>query len=649
METDQNDICNFYMTHISENQNFLNNNNNTTNTILDLCNMENDATANNNNDAKIQSIGTPVSPSRTFFNPSKNLFNYNSTSYNEVIMSNATNTSNSKMDKNDSKKEKKKSNPSKQPVEKNQVEKSKRRVHRYCPKSKNQMEFILECEWNQCKEAFTNMDMFINHIDKHLDAATASTSPNLNNFVYDEEITENNFECQWTECSCIELNSKSMLQRHVLFHAFHAKLKDIGKNVLESLNTSPKLPQKNELNPENDNDEEENVTKTHLTRPESLSKSSLKVVKCTLDEQTRNTIPELPFKFKCSWSNCLYNANNPEVFYKHIHDEHIVKMKTKDFTTNPKCFWGECEQRLANKNRLSEHIRHHSQEKLVACPNCGALFASVTKFIDHCTRTSGDMQNLCFQCSHCNKKFATHNLLKEHVRKHINRKKCPICDMTCIDKNDLRKHILYKHTDLKAYQCPSCEYSCKCELDLQKHISLKHTERSEYQCNVCDFKSKDLIVIKRHMLKNHLNKEDSLMLNDGQNFSSSYICHVCSKVYSQSVTLSRHLKKIHSIQLPSGHTRFKYRLDADGYHRLQTLRYESLELSEQLKRTKDCENLAASNNMTQPCTSNFQASQSDQMIISNTTDNASFKMTDFDFEDFLKDGFKIRPSSQSDP
>jgi hypothetical protein len=74
-----------------------------------------------------------------------------------------------------------------------------------------------------------------------------------------------------------------------------------------------------------------------------------------------------------------------------------------------------------------------------------------------------------------------------------------------------------------------------------------------------------------------------------------------------------------------------------------------LELSEQLKRTKDCENLAASNNMTQPCTSNFQASQSDQMIISNTTDNASFKMTDFDFEDFLKDGFKIRPSSQSDP
>ena len=27
-------------------------------------------------------------------------------------------------------------------------------------------------------------------------------------------------------------------------------------------------------------------------------------------------------------------------------------------------------------------------------------------------------KDLCFQCSHCNKKFATNNLLKEHVRKH---------------------------------------------------------------------------------------------------------------------------------------------------------------------------------------------------------------------------------------
>jgi len=41
----------------------------------------------------------------------------------------------------------------------------------------------------------------------------------------------------------------------------------------------------------------------------------------------------------------------------------------------------------------------------------------------------------------------------------VNRKKCPLCDMTCIDKNDLSKHILYRHTNIKAHSCPHCQYS----------------------------------------------------------------------------------------------------------------------------------------------------------------------------------------------
>ena len=57
-------------------------------------------------------------------------------------------------------------------------------------------------------------------------------------------------------------------------------------------------------------------------------------------------------------------------------------------------------------------------------------------------------------------------------------------------------------------------------------------------------------------------------------------------MYCQGATLSRHLKTTHNFEWPSGHSRFRYKLDLDGFYRLQTLRYESIELSEQLNKTK---------------------------------------------------------------
>jgi hypothetical protein len=62
------------------------------------------------------------------------------------------------------------------------------------------------------------------------------------------------------------------------------------------------------------------------------------------------------------------------------------------------------------------------------------------------------------------------------------------------------------------------------------------------------------------------------------------MCHVCNKIYCQGSTLSRHLKSKHNFQWPSGHSRFRYKLDSDGYYRLQTVRYESVELIEQLNK-----------------------------------------------------------------
>jgi len=190
-------------------------------------------------------------------------------------------------------------------------------------------------------------------------------------------------------------------------------------------------------------------------------------------------------------------------------------------------------------------------------------------------------------------------------------------------------------------------FSCKTQNDLNKHINLKHDEnRTEYSCDECEFKTKDVNSMKRHMLKFHMNNENALDFKDGQQFSSSYMCHVegCGKVYCQGTTLSKHLKTTHNFQWPSGHSRFRYKLESDGFYRLQTLRYESIELVELLNKnpqtvadtTSDINDLITNEQETTIVNcenliqvSNFSAQDTNTFLNDNNNDNNNANQATF--------------------
>lgn len=44
---------------------------------------------------------------------------------------------------------------------------SLQRIRRHCPKLKD-IEFDLECEWNDCNSHFIDIDHFLDHIEGHL-------------------------------------------------------------------------------------------------------------------------------------------------------------------------------------------------------------------------------------------------------------------------------------------------------------------------------------------------------------------------------------------------------------------------------------------------------------------------------------------------
>lgn len=60
-------------------------------------------------------------------------------------------------------------------------------------------------------------------------------------------------------------------------------------------------------------------------------------------------------------------------------------------------FWLlDCEASFKGRFKLREHMRSHTQEKLVACPTCGGMFANNTKFFDHIRRqTSIEGERAC--------------------------------------------------------------------------------------------------------------------------------------------------------------------------------------------------------------------------------------------------------------
>ncbi|XP_021573348.1 histone H4 transcription factor isoform X6 [Carlito syrichta] len=160
------------------------------------------------------------------------------------------------------------------------------------------------------------------------------------------------------------------------------------------------------------------------------------------------------------------------------------------------------------------------------------------------------------------------------MRNHVNHYKCPLCDMTCPLPSSLRNHMRFRHSEDRPFKCDCCDYSCKNLIDLQKHMDT-HSKEPAYRCDFenCSFSARSLCSVKSHYRKVH--EGDS---------EPRYRCHVCDKCFTRGNNLTVHLRKKHQFKWPSGHPRFRYKEHEDGYMRLQLVRYESVELTQQLLR-----------------------------------------------------------------
>ncbi|XP_058791060.1 histone H4 transcription factor-like [Phymastichus coffea] len=369
----------------------------------------------------------------------------------------------------------------------------------------------LICEWKACNFTCKFVDLFIKHVANHITELAV------------EEISgSESYVCLWSGC---DYNSGVSIDimRHVNYHAFHSKLKSIGVNV----------------------------------------RNRMKLPKCQRDKDWKNILESLP-EHDCSWEGCETDSfSNYQMFLYHILTHVENNPRGNKVKGGIDCQWSGCKGNYVSLYKLREHLRVHTKEKIIACPDCGSMFASNTKFHDHCKRQiSLEVQG--FQCSHCHKFYPTESLLREHMRNHIFHYKCNMCDMSCDSPSGLAKHILYRHTSTRNFPCKLCSHAAKSQKDLDSHMTL-HFDRSNYTCNIegCLYSCKNAYTLDRHVEKIHRLQ------------TRWYCCHECPIKYKKSYPLTKHLMEAHHLQWLKGHKRFQYVLEDDGCYRLQTIRYES--------------------------------------------------------------------------
>lgn len=376
--------------------------------------------------------------------------------------------------------------------------------------------YRLPCEWQGCGYVSSQLERFVRHVAGHMpDVGIRMT----------EEGTEV-YVCRWSDCA-YETNMADQIKRHVNYHSYHTKLKCIGSNV----------------------------------------RGRVKLPRCRRDPEWRN-IFDLPPPLFCRWEECLMPFSNYQLYLFHVAAHTNDNPRGNRVEGGVECKWTGCSSSFPNLHKLRDHMKKHTKEKLVACPDCGATFASNTKFHVHCKRQI-PIEVQGFQCSHCSKFYPTEGILRDHMRMHVFNYKCTLCEMSCESPASLAKHVRYRHVATRTFPCQLCSHAAKSQQDLDTHMSV-HTTGPNFSCHFegCKYRCKGAYTLDRHIERAHTS------------LSRLYCCHECPLRYRTSSRLTRHLIATHQLQLPNGHTRFQYTHDEDGCYRLQMVRYEAIEEEE---------------------------------------------------------------------
>jgi hypothetical protein len=241
----------------------------------------------------------------------------------------------------------------------------------------------------------------------------------------------------------------------------------------------------------------------------------------------------------CDWQKPLELDGLDLSFIKHLTDSHTcddLKVSADEANEELYCDFTGCDYSTLKGYNLTQHLRHHNDERGHQCPICGKSFRSSSHLRNH-TRAVHTKERI-FQCPKCPRSFATHWQSKSHQKSNHGSKRslytCKICPKQYQTPQALAGHMKSGHAANKKTSADGkikapfgvCE-TCG-ETLLNKSHQCSNVQVENTKCSICQ-KMVDSKALKAHM-QYHRKKE-----------VSSFVCQFCNKSFTTGISLKRHL------------------------------------------------------------------------------------------------------------
>ncbi|KAK7475734.1 hypothetical protein BaRGS_00033006, partial [Batillaria attramentaria] len=181
-----------------------------------------------------------------------------------------------------------------------------------------------------------------------------------------------------------------------------------------------------------------------------------------------------------------------------------------------------CNQCLISFISESSYRRHTckpSDEIVFDCKNCGKEFRQRDGLLQHIVQSHVTENG--FACEDCGKDMPTAAYLARHKKSCAAQAaksfSCPECDAIFRSLSGLRLHLL-SHAGAKPYTCLECGASFKAQTYLSCHIKRKHCKDRPFSCMHCSKAFPFQSALNLHMKSHHPESKDQIKLQTERSF-----------------------------------------------------------------------------------------------------------------------------------